>query len=228
MTLFLLLLGGICWTIVYIQLIYLGFKEKTYGMPFVALAFNFTWEVLHSYIFFKTDPGTIQTWINFIWLFLDTLIVCTYLLYGKKYFPKHCSKYFFMPWTIIIFLMSFVLQYFFVVEFKELGKVYSAFIQNLIMSILFIIMLVNRRDLKGQSSIIAINKWIGTLAPTILVGVIMGNKLALVLGIFCSLFDIIYIYFLNNIIKMSLKYSKSPNNTNLKSSTISDSNSKHI
>lgn len=228
MTLFLLLLGGICWTIVYIQLIHLGFKEKTYGMPFVALALNFAWEILHSYIFFKTDPANVQTWINLIWLFLDTLILCTYLIYGKKYFPKHCSKYFFMPWTIIIFLMSFVIQYFFVVEFRELGKVYSAFIQNLIMSILFIIMLVHRRDLKGQNLIIAVNKWIGTLAFTILAGVIMGNKLALVLGIFCSLFDIIYIYFLNNIIKMSFNYSKSANAANLKSSTISNQNSDHI
>jgi len=43
MVLFLLLLSGMCWAIVYIELICLGFKEKTYGMPFIALAFNFTW-----------------------------------------------------------------------------------------------------------------------------------------------------------------------------------------
>jgi len=201
----LLLLGGICWTIVYIELIFLGFKEKTYGMPFVALALNFTWEALHSYLGLKNEIGNIQTWIILLWFLLDTMIVCTYLIYGKKYFPKHSSKEFFAPWTTIIFLMSFVLQYYFVVEFGDLGKVYSAFIQNLIMSILFITMLVNRTDKKGQSLTIAINKWIGTLAPTILFGVIGGSKLVLVLGVFCSFFDILYIYFLNSINKMSVK-----------------------
>jgi len=199
----LILLGGICWTIVYIELIFWGFKEKAYGMPFIALALNFTWEALHSYLGLKNDISNIQTWIILIWFILDTVIVCTYLIYGKKYFPKQSSKLYFMPWTIIIFLMSFVLQYCFVLEFGNLGKVYSAFIQNLIMSILFINMIVNRTTTAGQSLTIAINKWIGTLAFTILFGVIGGSKLILAIGIFCSVFDILYIYFLNSVKKSS-------------------------
>ena len=209
MVLFLLLLSGICWIIVYFQLIVLGLKNKTYGMPFVALALNFAWEALHSYIDLKSNLTNIQTWITLIWLLLDIVIVYTYLRYGKKYFPKHTSKQYFMPWTIIVFLMSFVIQYYFVIEFGDLGRLYSAFLQNLIMSILFINMLVNRMDAKAQNLTIAINKWIGTLAPTILFGVIGGNKLVLVLGIFCSVFDILYIYFLNNIKRMSSNHSKS-------------------
>ena len=199
----LILLGGICWTIVYIELIFLGFKEKTYGMPFIALALNFTWEALHSYLGLKNDISNIQTWIILIWFILDTVIVCTYLIYGKKYFPKQSSKLYFTPWTIIIFLMSFVLQFCFVLEFGDLGKVYSSFIQNLIMSILFINMIVNRTTTAGQSLTIAINKCIGTLALTILFGVIGGSKLILALGIFCSVFDILYIYFLNSVKRSS-------------------------
>ena len=219
MVLFLLLLSGICWTIVYIELIFLGFKEKTYGMPFIALAFNFTWEIVYCYIDFKSGFSNVQTWINLIWFLLDVFIVCTYLIYGKKYFPKHTSRKYFMPWTIIIFLMSFALQYYFIIEFGDLWKVYSAFIQNLIMSILFINMLVNRNDIKGQSLTIAINKWIGTLAPTILFGIIRGSKLILVLGIFCSVFDIIYIYFLNSVRKMPFNLSKSSKIYNSDSTT---------
>jgi len=199
----LILLGGICWTIVYIELIFLGFKEKTYGMPFIALALNFTWEALHSYLGLKNDISNIQTWIILIWFILDTVIVCTYLIYGKKYFPKQSSKLYFTPWTIIIFLMSFVLQYCFILEFGNIGKIYSAFIQNLIMSILFINMIVNRTTTAGQSLTIAINKCIGTLALTILFGVIGGSKLILALGIFCSVFDILYIYFLNSVKRSS-------------------------
>jgi len=209
MVLFLLLLSGICWIIVYIQLIIVDFKDKTYGMPFIALALNFAWEALHSYIGLKSNLSSIQTWITLIWLLLDIVIVYTYLKYGRNFFPKHTSKKFFMPWTIVMFLMSFIIQYYFVIEFGALGGLYSAFLQNLIMSILFINLLVNRMDIKGQNLNIAIYKWIGTLALTILYGVIQGNKLILVLGIFCSLFDILYIYFLNNIKKMSSNHSKS-------------------
>jgi len=216
MVLFLLLLSGICWIVVYLQLIFLGFKDKTYGMPFVALALNFSWEALYSYIDLKNNTVTIQTWFTLIWFVLNIMIVFTYLRYGKKYFPKQTNKEYFLPWTIIIFVMSFVVQYFFAVEFAALGKVYSAFFQNLIMSILFINMLVSRSDIKGQNLTIALSKWIGTLAPTILFGIIYENKLILVLGIFCSLFDIIYLYFLNNIKKLSLKRSKSPTMLNSK------------
>jgi hypothetical protein len=40
------------------------------------------------------------------------------------------------------------------------------------MSVLFIAMLARRGNREGQSLSIAINKWIGTLAPTILYGLI--------------------------------------------------------
>lgn len=209
MILFLLLLSGFCWTITYIQLISLGFKEKTYGMPFIALALNFSWEVLYSYFGLKYYFFSVQTWITLVWLVLDILIVVTYLNYGKKYFPKHCSKEYFTPWTLIIFSMCFILQFIFYIQFGDLGEVYSGFLQNLIMSILFINMLVHRNDLKGQNLTIAISKWIGTLAPTLLFGIIYGNKFALVTGLFCSLFDLIYICSLKNIKKLHINISKS-------------------
>lgn len=40
---------------------------------------------------------------------------------------------------------------------------------------------------------LAVAKWIGTLAPTILFGWISYNPYVLVFGIFCSVFDLIYI-----------------------------------
>ena len=64
------------------------------------------------------------------------------------------------------------------------------------MSVLFIVMYVKRRGMKGQSVLLAAAKWIGTLAPTILMGVLTFNWVVLVCGIFCSIFDIIYIVML--------------------------------
>ena len=67
------------------------------------------------------------------------------------------------------------------------------------MSILFIGMFFKRGGSEGQSLSLAINKWIGTLAPTILYGILgeggfpHGSFLILISGMFCSVFDLIYI-----------------------------------
>jgi len=203
MELFLSLLGGVCWIIAYIQLIYVGFKDKTYGMPVFALALNFVWEALYSYITLKGDLLSMQGWIVLIWFLLDIGIVYTYLRYGRKEFPKDIDTKYFLPWTIIIFLMSGIFQYSFLLEFADLASWYSAFISNLIMSAAFINMLYIRKSTKGQNLCIAISKWIGTLAMTILFGIIYDNQLVFILGIFCSVFDNIYIYYLNITMKAS-------------------------
>jgi hypothetical protein len=70
------------------------------------------------------------------------------------------------------------------------------------MSVLFINMLIRRGNREGQSLTIAVSKWLGTLAPTILFGVLgeggfpNGSVLILTLGIFCSVFDLLYIWML--------------------------------
>jgi hypothetical protein len=73
------------------------------------------------------------------------------------------------------------------------GAIYSAFAQNLIMSILFIAMLVRRDNVEGQSMYIALFKWLGTLAPTIQFYGQTGSHLVLALGIGCFVYDVIYI-----------------------------------
>jgi hypothetical protein len=61
-------------------------------------------------------------------------------------------------------------------------------------------MFVRRGSREGQSLYIAIGKWLGTLAPTIQFGIMgdggfpRGSFLILVLGMFCSVFDLIYVW----------------------------------
>jgi hypothetical protein len=109
----------------------------------------------------------------------------------------------FIAWSVLGLITAFAVQYAFRREFGiGKGASYSAFLQNLLMSVLFIAMLARRGSRKGQSLTIAINKWIGTLAPTILYGALgegsfpRGSFLILTLGIFCSIFDLIYIWLL--------------------------------
>lgn len=186
------LISGICWSTVYIALIYNGFKHKNYGMPFIALALNISWEGIYSFYHFNPADISLQRWINIFWFVFDLFIVYQYFRYGQKYFSKKISPNLFIPWSIIALLICFTVEYMFLVEFGvRPGAKYSAFLQNLIMSFLFIDMLLRRNDIAGFSMTVAICKWIGTLAPTILFG--MENSFILVVGLFCCLIDMIYI-----------------------------------
>ena len=187
-------ISGICWTIVYIILIIRGFKDKTYGMPFYALALNFMWELLYSINIEDFYSISLQRVINVIWLIFDILIIYTYFKYGKKYFNQNSNTRDFYIWSTLGFTFAFFLQYAFIIEIGgTLGAAYAAFIQNFIMSILFLDMLQKRGNLEGQSIYIAIFKTIGTLAPTILFTIILESPIVLVLGIGCFVYDFIYI-----------------------------------
>ena len=196
------LVSGICWTVVYIEGLRVGFRDKSYAIPFYALALNFAWELLHTIFGFRAGVS-LQTIINAVWFAFDVGILYTYFKYGRKYFPRNLPARWFNGWSILGLLTALCVEYAFIREFGvAVGAGYSAFLQNLLMSVLFIKMLVKRGSSEGQSLYIAINKWIGTLAPTILFGIVgdggfpQGSFLILVLGIFCSIFDLTYIWML--------------------------------
>ena len=193
MELFLTIVSGLAWTIVYIEAIRLGFKYKTYAMPVVALGLNIAWETIYG---FHGLTGTIsaQSIINLVWAAADVAIVYTFFRFGRAELPNFVTRPLFVGWGIVVFGTSYALQALFIGEFGWTdGARYSAFLQNLLMSGLFIAMLVARRGTRGQSLVIAIAKWLGTLAPTILIGVLGNLPFILWIGLLCSLFDLIYI-----------------------------------
>ena len=188
------LISGISWSIVYIDIINRGFKDRSYGMPLFALAFNIAWEFVFAFV--TGWHPSLQKIVNVVWFVLDAVIVYTYFKYGRKDFPKAFEK-FFVPWSAAAFAVGFAVIYAMAMELGESwGARYSAFGQNLLMSALFIGMLVRRNNVDGQSMIIAIFKWLGTLAPTIQFYAQTGSGLILVFGIGCSLYDLIYIWLL--------------------------------
>lgn len=201
---FLTVLSGIGWIIVYEECIRLGLKQKTYAMPFFALGLNFTWELIYtvSDIFLEAHGPLVgmnaaQAVVNACWVILDVIILSTYFRYGKKEWPETVSESLFIPWSILILVCCFSLQLVFIKEFGFImAAQYSAFLQNVLMSVMFIGMLMKRGDTEGQSLLLAVAKWIGTLAPTVLLGVINFNAVVLVCGIFCTIFDVIYIVLL--------------------------------
>ena len=195
MELFLTLVSGICWCIVYEECIRLSIKHKTYAMPFWALAMNITWEGIYAITELRVGIG-LQPVVNLIWFLLDIVILASYFKYGKKELASDQKAGMFYAWSILGILAMFAVQMSFIVEFglaDHLSAQYSAFIQNLIMSIAFINMLHKRNSSDGQSLLLAAAKWIGTLAPTITMGILSTNYVVLVCGLLCSVYDILYI-----------------------------------
>ena len=197
----LIAISGICWSAVYVDCIRTGFKQKTYCMPLFALALNIAWEGIYAFtdLFIRQTIGA-QAIANTCWFVLDIFIVVTWLKYGKEEFQGEASKWF-IPWTLLVIAVSFAIQLLFIAEFGDVeGEKYSAYLQNIAMSVTFLYMLKGRNSSKGQTMTIAICKCIGTLTPTIF-GTMEGNYFILVTGMICFVFDLLYIYMLYTVKK---------------------------
>ncbi len=155
--------GGLFWSLTYILIIRRGFKDKTYGMPLAALCANISWEAIFSFIY---PPSGTQLYINYIWLFLDVFIVVQFLKFRKSEFRALSNKQFYTMFLLIL-ATAFGLVLSISYEFHDWKGAYAAFGQNLMMSMLFIVMLFRRDDLRGQSIFIALFKMIGTALSSI-------------------------------------------------------------
>ena len=196
LALILLIISGVAWTIVYVDSIRIGFRDKTYCMPLWALGLNICWEII--YAFQGIANPTVQAIANSVWACCDAFIVVTYFKFGKSKFPKKARNRF-IPYSVLSFVTCFIIQLAFILSFKNYVEAaqYSAFLQNVVMSILFVLMLAKRGSSEGQSMLIAVAKWLGTLAPTIQQGLVQNfNIFILLTGALCSVWDIIYIILL--------------------------------
>lgn len=197
--LFLKLLSGVCWTVVYIEAIRIGLRRRTYAIPFVALSMNLVWEWLYGLggLIEWERYGTsihIQTVVNIVWGLLDIVILLLFVQVARRHASIRISFLYFG--VVVALLLSLIYQAGFLLQFgPEIGARYSAFLQNAVMSLLFITMLYRRGSTEGQSLSIALAKLVGTLAPTVTAGILGGiNWLILAAGILCLLGDSYYLW----------------------------------
>ncbi|MGW6685572.1 transmembrane-type terpene cyclase [Streptomyces sp. NPDC054961] len=193
MDLFLTLVSGVAWTVVYVEAIRVGLRDRTYAMPVAALALNFAWEATYAVNEFRTGVSA-QGVVNVVWAVADIVIVYTYLRYGRAGLPGFVTRPLFALWSALVFVTAFAVQWLFLAHFgAHDASRSSAFLQNLLMSGLFIALYASRRGRHGQSLVIAVAKWIGTLAPTFLFGVLEDAPFVLGLGLLCAVFDLAYV-----------------------------------
>lgn len=189
-----LMLGsGIFWMLTYVLIIRRGFLDKSYGMPFVALCANLSWEFIFAFVH---PHSGIQRPVNIIWFLLDVVILFQFLKYGRKEFKMPVGAFYSL--FIVTLVTSFCAILFITYEFSDWDGAYAAFSQNLLMSILFVNMLYQRKSLQGQSALIAFTKMIGTafasLAFFLYIDTFQGSILLYFLYIAILVYDLLYFF----------------------------------
>lgn len=191
-------LCGIGWIVAYVDALRLGFKDKTYSIPFITLALNFTWEIHYTIQGYHVFGYHVSTIVNFLWVLVDIGILYTYFKYGRKEVKASTPVFYGQAFVFIILcsiIHHFTYQWLGIVK----GALYVGFSINFIMSFLFIRMFYRRGGSQGQSLLIAISKCFGTFSSTILIGMI-GSKTAgginhhiLYMGLIIFVVDLFYI-----------------------------------
>ena len=128
-------------------------------MPLFALCANISWEFIFSFLLPHSPP---QLYINYLWFALDVVIVFQFFKYYKNEFPNLSSLTLCIVFGIsVATALSIILSG--GIFLGDVDGVYAAFGQNLLMSVLFVVMFFRRGNtLRGQSIFIAIFKMLGT------------------------------------------------------------------
>lgn len=147
--------GDVLWIIAYVLIIRASFRDRTYGVPLLAICLNLAWEFIFTFIHMpRTDDGSLNV-VKFCmflgWLVLDVLIFWQLLRYGRDdQSTPQLSRYFGLV-VLLCLAGAFAWHLTFTRAFEDPHGYLSAFIINLVMSVLFVRFIFERPDLRGLS-----------------------------------------------------------------------------
>jgi len=188
--------GFLLWGAVYLMGIRLGFKEKTFAIPWIAMCTNFSWEFLFAFVFNKSHPGLhpqAQFYSSLLLLAIDAVLIYLFVRYWRSDFPESVSEKWFLPYFLFGLLSCGGVVYYVTVEFQDWNGAYSAFGENVLTSALFLTMFLRRNSLLGQSLYIALAKMFGTILASISTWMFMPESKLLFFSYFLIFFlDALY------------------------------------
>jgi hypothetical protein len=159
-------LGFLLWSLAYVLIIIRGFRDRSYGVPLVAICLNVTWELYFAWLCplsegrgkgYCTASGM---WLGllYFWLLLDAVILWQLVRYGsgraglEHYLPDETRRRFaFLALVIVLLFLSLAWQYSFVALAIDQDGNGLAWVTNLIMILLFIRSALTRPGLRGLS-----------------------------------------------------------------------------
>jgi hypothetical protein len=159
--------GCFLWVVVYVIYIINGKKYKFIEMPVFAASGNIGWEFTWSWLH-RTDMGLLLVWTYRAWFFLDVFIFSDVLRHGRKQVTTPAIQAYFVPIFVAAAVFWAVAVHFFVqAGYDTTIGANSAYIAQMGISILYVILLLRQTSLVGWSWAVAWLKMIGTGMNTV-------------------------------------------------------------
>jgi hypothetical protein len=154
--------GDLLWLLAYTLTIRVGFQQKAFGIPSLAICFNFSWEFI--YVVLEPSQNSLKYYLDLSWLITDSVIVYQLFRYGKDLQRVPQMKKYFYPAMIVTMAFCFIGQLAYHREYlgSDPYGYQAAYNINLLMSILFIFLYFERQGLRGLSYGAAWAKMLGT------------------------------------------------------------------
>ncbi len=139
---------GVLWILAYIFTIFVGFRDHSYGIPLVAVCMNLSWELVFSVLI--PQESKLNTAITLLWLGLDCVVLCQLLRWGRVEQMPQLRPYFFIivAGTLMLSTIGYLT---FQCTFHDPEGHQEAYINNLVMSILFVFLFFSRPGMHGLS-----------------------------------------------------------------------------
>ncbi|KAI1366911.1 hypothetical protein F5Y08DRAFT_300017 [Xylaria arbuscula] len=151
--------GGTLWTIAYVLYIVQARKDKSYGMPLVALCANMGWELAYS-VFYPLSY--IETASLLLWVLIDLGLVFATVKFGVK------------QWSLAVIIgvgcvASLVIHCGFIkmCASRVEASFWSGFACQSLLGVLSVIQIVSRGHTNGHSRVIWLCRWAGSSLATI-------------------------------------------------------------
>lgn len=154
-------LGGLTfWTIAYILMIRRGLRDRSFGMPMVALCLNIGWETFFTLF----SDAQLANKVGYgIYLAADLGVLYTCLRFGPEDFESPLTRRWFRPMTLATLVGGFFLIRQFSLRFGDVYGGISATFTTLLLSVLMVGMILRRNDVRGQSLYIALLVLVGNI-----------------------------------------------------------------
>lgn len=190
--------GFVLWALVYVVVVVNIVRKKFVEVPVFTVCGNVAWEFLYSFIF---PLNMLEPWLQHLYqigFFLDCFIIYSVLRYGHKQIITPWIRKYFKPIIIFVFISWVVLIYFFVRQNYDLALgSNSAYILNIAISALYIILILNMKDASLFSMLAAWLKFLGTAFVTVFCFMKYStNYFVLSMGIIVFILDVSYIWLL--------------------------------
>ena len=188
--------GCLMWVIVYFLYAKHIAKHMMIGMPVFAAASNFGWEFVWGFLRPFTDMGLLFLWGYRVWFFFDLYIFYGVYRYGAEQLSIPALKRYFKP-IIVLVAVSWGLFYWF---FKAQGfdtpiGANSAYIAQILISILYLLLILRHRKYVWSSAPISWLRSLGTgFISVFMVLHYPENYLLLLLCALSAVIDGVYLY----------------------------------